>query len=233
MTLHPDDAAALAAAALALVRAGQVVGLGTGRAAEAFIRALAAAVGQGLRITAVPTSEASAVLAREAGIPLQSLDGAAAIDVTVDGADEVDPRLNLIKGYGGALVREKIVAAASRRFVVVAGRDKLVPALGSRGRLPVEVVPFAAAFCARRLADLGIPATIRTRGSAPVVTDNGNLILDGAVGRIEDPAGLEQAVRAVPGVVGTGLFLGMAERVLVGDGGRVLTLARGDAGPDA
>src|SRR4030095_5891929 len=149
------EAAALAARALEYVRPGNVVGLGTGQAATAFVRALGGRVQQGLRISAVPTSEATATLAGQLGISLTSLDDATSLDVTVDGADEVDPRLDLIKGYGGALLREKIVAAASRHLVVLVGHEKLVPVLGSRGTLPVEVIPFAAGFCRRRLADAG------------------------------------------------------------------------------
>src|SRR5882724_4844441 len=144
----------------------------------------------------------------------------------VDGADEVDPRGELIKGYGGALLREKVVASLARRFVVLVGADKLVPVLGSRGRLPVEVVPFAAGPCRRRLEALGYPAALRTADGAPVVTDNGNRLLDCRVGPIADPAALEAALRAIPGVVGTGLFVGMRPAVLVWDGARCRTLTR-------
>src|SRR4051812_29118900 len=133
--------------ALELVPDGAVVGLGTGRAATAFIVALGERVRAGLRVRGVPTSQASADLAHQLGIPLTTLDEVEAIDVAVDGADEVDPRCDLIKGYGGALVREKIVAAAARQFVVLVGPDKLVAELGARGKLPVEVLPFGAAPC--------------------------------------------------------------------------------------
>lgn len=219
-----QEAAALGAEALAEVKPGDVVGLGTGQAATAFIHALGRAVTSGLSITGVPTSEASATLARRLGIPL--LDEPVALDVAVDGADEVDPRLDLVKGYGGALVREKVVAAAARRFIVLVGAEKLVPTLGGRGRLPVEVVPFAVPFCRRRLGELGHPPTVRTRDGAPFVTDNGNLILDCAVGPIADPGTLDAALRAIPGVVGTGLFVGMAHAVMVREGGRTRTLRR-------
>ena len=225
------DASALAALALAHVRPGQVVGLGTGRAATAFVHALGRQVQQGLRVTAVPTSEATAALARALGIPLTSLDDSPSVDVTVDGADEVDPRLDLIKGYGGALLREKVVAAASRHLVILIGREKLVPVLGGRGRLPVEVLPFAVGLCRRRLADAGHAPALRQRAGAPVVTDNGNVILDCGVRAIADPPGLDRALRAIPGVVGTGLFLGMAETVLVWDGAGVTTLTRPAAPP--
>lgn len=219
-----QEAAALGTAALAQVKPGHVVGLGTGQAATAFIRVLGAAVKAGLDITGVPTSEASAVLARQLGIP--QIHEPETLDVAVDGADEVDPRLDLIKGYGGALVREKIVAAAARHFIVLVGAEKLVPALGARGRLPVEVVPFAMPFVRRRLIELGYPPSLREKDGKPIVTDNGNLILDGAVSAITDPAALDACLRAIPGVVGTGLFVGMAHEVMVWDGGRARTLTR-------
>jgi ribose 5-phosphate isomerase A len=224
--LTDPDAAALAEQALTYVQTGTVVGLGSGHAASAFVRALGQKVKAGLQVRAVPTSEATAALAGRLGIPLVSLDEAALIDVTLDGADEVDPHLDLIKGYGGALVREKVVAAASRRLVVLVGRDKLVPVLGTRGVLPVEVVPFAAGFCRRRLVDAGCDPVLRTGGSAPVRSDNGNVIFDCAVGPIADPARLDETLRRIPGVVGTGLFVGVAHTVLVASDGRVTTLTR-------
>ena len=156
-----------------------------------------------------------------AGIPLVSLDDVESIDVTVDGADEVDPNLDLIKGLGGALVREKIVASASRRLVIVVGAEKLVSALGEHGVLPVEVVPFGLAWCGRRLAHLGYPATPRQTDGKLFVTDNGNYILDCKTPVLRNPLEVEQLLRAIPGVVGTGLFLGMAHTVLVDDNGRI------------
>ncbi|MFQ5521221.1 MAG: ribose-5-phosphate isomerase A, partial [Candidatus Methylomirabilia bacterium] len=134
--------------------------------------------------------------------------------------------LNLIKGYGGALVRERIVAAASRRQVILVMADKLVPVLGSRGRLPVEVIPFAVPICRRRLEGLGLHPTLRSIEGRPFETDNGNLILDCAVGPIEDPDGLERRLHAIPGLVDTGLFLGTADIVLVSEGGSVRELRR-------
>jgi len=216
------EAAALAAQAITLVKPGEVVGLGTGQAAAAFIRALGAAVRSGLSVTAVATSEASATLAGSLGITL--VGEPSAIDIAVDGADEVDPRLDLIKGFGGALVREKVVAAAARRFIVLCGKDKLVPVLGARGRLPVEVVPFAMPFCGRRLSEMGMPPSLRYREGTPFITDNGNLILDAAVTPIADPAALDATLRGIPGVVGTGLFVAMVTLVLVWDEGSVRTL---------
>jgi len=135
----------------------------------------------------------------------------------VDGADEVDPRCNLIKGYGGALVREKIVAGAARRLIILVGPEKLVPVLGSRGKLPVEVVPFALPLCERRLRELGHRPVPYRQGTGLFVTDNGNHILDCQIDPIADARELERAIRWIPGVVGTGLFLGMADTVLVGD----------------
>lgn len=207
------------------MRDGTLVGLGSGRAATAFLRALAAQARKGLSIRGVPTSEATALLARELGIPLAEL-GEGFIDVTIDGADEVDPDLNLIKGYGGALVRERIVAAASRRQVILVGADKLVPVLGSRGRLPVEVIPFAAPLCLRRLEALGYRPELRRDADRRFVSDNGNVIIDCGTGPLADPAAAEQAIRATPGVVDTGLFLGTAHTVLVAEGGAIRELAR-------
>lgn len=201
--------------ALEFVQEGDVVGLGTGRAAAAFVEALGLRVRDGLPVRGVPTSRATEEQARRLGIPLVGLEAVDAIDVTVDGADEVDPRLDLIKGYGGALVREKVVAAASRRLVILVGPEKLVPVLGARGRLPVEVLPFALPFCRERLRALGCDGAPRDADGSPFVTDNGNRILDCKIAPIEDPAALDAAIRAVPGVVGTGLFVGMASAVLV------------------
>src|SRR5947207_6634736 len=152
----------LARRALGFVKDDTAVGLGAGRAATAFVRALAARVRDGLRVRGVPVSEATAALAGELGIPLVGLE--VDIDVTVDGADEVDPDLNLIKGYGGALVRERLVAAAAQRQLILVGSEKLVPVLGSRGRLPLEVVPFALPLVLRRLSRLGCPPEVRAVG---------------------------------------------------------------------
>jgi ribose 5-phosphate isomerase A len=225
-TVSEKGAAALAAHALGFVSAGQSIGLGTGRAATAFVHALGRAVQSGLRVSGVPTSEATTALARSLGIPLISLDDGPSLDLAVDGADEVDPKLDLIKGYGGALLREKIVAAASRRLVILVGREKLVERLGSRGKLPVEVVPFAVGFCRARLAEAGLAPVLRRMGAAPFLTDNGNHVLDCAVDPIADAPGLDARLRAIPGIVGTGLFLGMAHTVLVGHEGRITTMTR-------
>ncbi|MGH7433214.1 MAG: ribose-5-phosphate isomerase RpiA [Candidatus Methylomirabilales bacterium] len=210
-----------AAHALDFVESGDVVGLGTGRAATAFVHALGGAVRNGLRVRGVPTSQVTAELATRLGIPLASLDEVGQIDVTFDGADEVDPQLDLIKGYGGAMVREKIVAASSRRLVILVGSEKLVPVLGSRGILPVEVVPFGLSLCRRRLGELGCKPVVRTVNGRDYVSDNGNQVLDCAISPIRDPGELEQAILSIPGVVGSGLFIGMADTVLIQDGEKV------------
>ncbi len=190
--------------------------------------ALGAAVKRGLRVRGVPTSQVTADLATKLGIPLARLDEVGQIDVTFDGADEVDPHLDLIKGYGGAMVREKIVAASSRRLIILVGAEKLVPVLGSRGVLPVEVVPFGLPLCQRRLIELGCRPTVRLVEGRPFVTDNGNQILDCGISPISDPAALEQSILSIPGVVGTGLFIGMADTVIVQDGGTVAVRQRAD-----
>jgi ribose 5-phosphate isomerase A len=220
-TTNPAGLAAIAELAVAMIQDDFVVGLGSGRAATAFIEALGRRVQQGLHIRGVATSQATSDLARRSGIALTSLDEIDAIDITVDGADEVDPQLNLIKGWGGALVREKIVAAASRRLVILVGTEKLVPVLGTHGRLPVEVVPFGLEPCRRRLAELGLASAARKTGADKFVTDNGNYILDCQVAEISNAVELDTRLRSIPGVVGTGLFLGMADTVLVQEGDQV------------
>jgi ribose 5-phosphate isomerase A len=223
---------AVAARAIELVTDGARVGLGTGRAAAAFIARLGARVAAGLRVTAVATSEASARQARDLGIPLVELDEEVELDLTVDGADEVAPNLDVIKGWGGALVRERIVAAASRRQVILVGAEKLVRALGERGKIPVEVIPLGRGPVTRRLRALGLTPVLRADDSGrPILSDNGNLTLDCAPAAPLPPdaaRALDAAIRAIPGVVDTGLFLGMAERVLVGHpDGRVDVRTRG------
>jgi ribose 5-phosphate isomerase A len=204
--------------ALDLVPNDSRIGLGSGRAAQAFVKALGERLRSGrFQVHGVPTSEVTASLAREEGIPLLTLTEAGILDLTVDGADEVDPNLDLIKGYGRALVREKIVAASSRRIIILVGEEKLVPQLGTRGKLPVEVTPFALPLCERRLGELGCCAVPYRQGLDLFVTDNGNHILDCRIDPIPDAPRLEADIRAIPGVLGTGLFLGMADTVLIGD----------------
>src|ERR1700676_3250358 len=212
MNANDDALEALGRYALRFVKPGHTIGLGTGRAASAFIRALGAS---GISVRGVPTSKASEELGRSVGIPIVTLADAGKIDTDFDGADEVDPRLNLIKGYGGALVREKIVAASSRRFVVLVGYEKLVKRLGDRGSIPVEVVPFGVPLVTAKVKALGLKPRVRESDGKEFVTDNGNWILDCAVKRIASPARLDRELLAIPGVVGTGLFIAMAGVVVV------------------
>jgi ribose 5-phosphate isomerase A len=212
---------AAAGVALDLVHHGARVGLGSGRAAAMFVIALGARVRAGLRVTGIATSSDTANLAREAGIPLVELGEGVQLDLTVDGADEVAPNLDLVKGRGAALVRERIVAAASKRQVILVGSDKLVRRLGERCPIPIEVIPFAAEQVAGRIKELNLVPTLRIDATVRrVITENGNVILDCAVREpLPDGAAaraLESAVLSIPGVVDTGLFLGTAERVLVG-----------------
>jgi ribose 5-phosphate isomerase A len=203
--------------ALQLVPDNSLVGLGSGRAAQAFVQSLGQQVRAGnLRVRAVPTSQQTASLASEAQIPLVSLEQAGVLDIAVDGADEVDPNLDLIKGYGRALVREKIVAQASHLLVILVGTEKIVPTLGTRGKLPVEVLPFGLPLVEKRLRQLGCHPIRWMDDGQLLMTDNGNYILDCTVAPIVNPGRLESQIRAIPGVVGTGLFVGMADVVLIG-----------------
>jgi ribose 5-phosphate isomerase A len=217
-----DDPEASARRALDFVEDGQTLGLGTGRAATAFVRALGERVKDGLQVRGVPTSEATAAVARELDIPLLTLEEAGRLDVTFDGADEVDPGLELIKGYGAALVREKVVAASSNRLVILVGSEKMVSRLGARGRLPVEVIPFAVALASAKLRDLCGEPVLRTGDDGKAsVTDHGTYILDCKVDALPKPGQLDDAIQAIPGVLGTGLFVGMADAVIVQDGDQV------------
>lgn len=206
--------------ALDFVTPGMRLGIGTGSTAEEFVRLLAERVSAGLSIIGVPTSERTAALCDELGVPLATLDEEPELDLTVDGADEIDPDLSLIKGGGGALLREKIVAAASREMVVIADRSKLVETLG-RFPLPIEVNPFGLAATriaiGRAAAGLGLdgPVAIRMTKAGPFVTDGGHLILDASFGRIRDTHALSKALHAIPGVVEHGLFLGMARAAVI------------------
>jgi len=204
--------------ALELISDGTLVGLGSGRASQQFVKALGERVKTGkLKIQGVPTSIETADLAKSVGIPLLTLAEAGTLDVTVDGADEVDTNLDMIKGWGRALVREKIVAASSRRFIILAGDEKLVTKLGCRGKLPVEVIPFGLSLCERRLTELGCKPVLFMKDGKPFFTDNGNHILDCGIEPTSDPAKLERDICNIPGVLDTGFFLGMADIVLIGD----------------
>jgi ribose 5-phosphate isomerase A len=220
----PDNAfQALAERAVTFIPNQGLIGLGTGKAATAFIHALGKCVQEKrITVTGVPTSKASETLAKQLGIPLTTLEQVESLDVAVDGSDEVDPRGDLIKGLGGALIREKIVAASAKKFVVVVGDEKLVPVLGAHGVLPVEVVPFGLSLCSRRLTALGIAPKLRLASDGkPYVSDNGNYILDAQIKNVDRPADLERQLLDVPGVVGTGFFLGMATTILIQHGGDV------------
>ena len=208
---------------------GMVVGLGTGSTADFAIRALGErARSEGLEIRCVPTSLASARLGEQVGLDIRSLEDCPAVDLTIDGADEVDPRLDLVKGLGGALLREKIVAGASAREVIIVDATKRVERLGTRSPLPVEVVPFAWTLARQRLMELG-PRVERRQDAQgqPFVTDNGNFILHChfAAG-IADPGGMERQINAIPGVVENGLFIGLVHAVVVGDDARCEVLER-------
>lgn len=226
----PRRAAAAERAVADHVRDGMRLGLGTGSTAALMLEALAAriAAGEVRDIVGVPTSQATADACRRLGIPLRTLAECPALDVVIDGADEIDPELNLIKGLGGAHLREKVVACAGRLMVVVADDSKLVSRLGERAPLPVEVVEFALPVCDRLLRERGWEPTRRTRpDGAPFVTDEGNAILDCRRGDWSDPAALARAVRAVPGVVEHGFFLGLAGVAVVGTPAGVSVLERG------
>jgi ribose 5-phosphate isomerase A len=208
--------------AVALVADGMVLGLGSGTTMLHVLDALGERMRAGLRVVGVPSSEGTAARARALGIPLTTLAERPDLDLALDGADEIDPHLDLVKGRGGSLLREKVVATAARRLVIVADASKLVPGLGTQAPVPVEVVPFAATWCALRLGRLGARPALRGGADTPFMTDNGNLILDCAFGPIDQPAALAAAIRAVPGVVEHGLFLGMADTAVVAHpGGRI------------
>ncbi|MBD2844194.1 ribose-5-phosphate isomerase RpiA [Paenibacillus sp. IB182496] len=199
-----------------LVKDGMAVGLGTGSTATLAIRALADRVAGGLRIRATATSERSAQMAMQWGIPLVSLEELERLDLTIDGADEVDPQWCLIKGGGGALLREKIVASASAQFIVIVDASKLVTRLGAFP-LPVEVTPFGHVQTLRRLGALGCDAALREQEGQLYRTDNGHYIADCRFADgIAQPAELELRLNAIPGVVDNGLFVGMASRIIVG-----------------
>jgi ribose 5-phosphate isomerase A len=215
--------AAAAARALELIAPGMVVGLGSGTTSGFFLEGLAKLVGSGVSVVGVPTSRATAEMAVSLGIPITEVI-TEPIDLAIDGADEIDPHLSLVKGRGGALLREKLVAAAALRFVVVADEAKLVPRLGV-GVLPVEVLPFLWRQTAERLETMCEAVHIRGGVSQPFVTDNGNLILDLSFAEpIIEPAALAAALAATVGVVEHGLFLGMVNACIVGgaQGTRVL-----------
>jgi ribose 5-phosphate isomerase A len=205
---------------------GMVVGLGSGSTASIAIRLLGEKVGQGWKIVGVPTSRESEDLGRSVGIAIGELKDYPEVDVTIDGADEVDPNLDLIKGLGGALVREKIVASATRMEVITVDDSKLVSYLGEKVPLPVEIVKFASESTIRRLERFGCAPKLRQKGGIAFITDNGNLIADCRFERIDDPKSMEREINLVPGVVDNGLFVGLAHKVVVASKEGVRTIDR-------
>jgi len=220
---------AAAESAAAQVREGMIVGLGSGSTATLAVHAIGRRVSQGLRINGIPTSEQTAQLARELGIPLTTLGERTQIDMTIDGADEVElGTLNLIKGLGGALLREKIVASATARFVIIVDETKLVPQLGTHDGVPVEVIPFGWQTTDARLRKLGAQPRMRMQpGGEPYLTDGGHYILDCSFGPIASSADLAQALDGTVGVVEHGLFIGMTSQVVIGGREGVRTLNAG------
>lgn len=226
--MNPKQAVAERGASL--VQSGMVLGLGSGTTSALMVQAIGRKLREGtLRdIVGVPSSSAIAAVARESGVPLATLDERPALDLNLDGADEVDPNLDLIKGLGGALLWEKIVATAAREVVILVDDSKLVSRLGTKAPLPVEVVPFGWKSHLTFIVSLGGAPTLRLEPDGkPFVTDEGNYILHCRFeGGIADPAGLEAKLLGRAGIVGTGLFLGVAHRVIVGKAGGVEVLTR-------
>jgi ribose 5-phosphate isomerase A len=221
---NDQEKEAAAHASLRFVRDGDIVGLGTGSTAVYAVRFLGERVQAGLKIRGIPTSIHTQELAASLGIPLTTLDEVQQIDVTIDGADEVGPQLQLIKGGGGALLREKIVASATRKFVIIADSTKQVAMLG-KFPVPVEVIKFAEALVAKKISAMGAAVKVRADASSrKFITDEGNHILDCHFGQIPDPAGLARKLETTPGVVEHGLFIGMASVALIGKGNQVLEI---------
>jgi ribose 5-phosphate isomerase A len=215
-----DDTDALkkmaAEAAVTYVKNGDVIGLGTGSTARYVVQALAQRMREGLHVKGVPTSQQTADLARESGIPIVEGGESWVLTVAIDGADQVDPRFNLIKGGGGALLKEKIVAAAAGQVIIVVDHTKRVPVLGHSFPLPVEVAPFGWGCTARHIEKLGVKAVIRQYNGRYFQTEMGHYIVDLHIDRIGDPAYLEARLNEIPGVVETGLFVGRTDVLIVG-----------------
>jgi ribose 5-phosphate isomerase A len=213
-----------AEAALEYVKPSMVLGLGTGSTSRYFLEGVGRLVAGGMDLKGVPTSIATAEAAKQLGIPLTSLEESLSLDLCVDGADEVDPKLDLIKGRGGALFRERIVATASKTFLVVVDESKLVPRLGTTAPVPVEVHPFGWKNASAALEALGAKIELRRKDGEAYRTDNGNHILDARFGPIKGASKLANQIGRIPGVLGHGLFLGMVSAVLVGSPQGVRTL---------
>jgi ribose 5-phosphate isomerase A len=224
--LQDHEKEAAAHASLQFVQDGQIVGLGTGSTASRAVRLLGAEVKAGLKIRGVPTSVRTKELAEGLGIPLLTLDEVEQIDVTIDGADEIDPQLQLIKGGGGALLREKVIASASRQMVVVGDSSKQVAVLG-KFPLPVEIIPFAQVLLSKQISALGASVRLRLDSAGrPFVTDEGHHILDCSFGQIPDPPSLARQLSDMPGIVEHGLFIRIASVALIAKNGKVLALRR-------
>jgi len=217
---------AAACAAVAEIEDGMLVGLGTGSTANFAIAALGERVAAGLKVTTIPTSLDAGRAAEAAGLPALSFDTLAKLDLAIDGADELDPQLRAIKGKGGAMLREKVVAAAATRMIVIVDAGKQVTRLG-RGALPVEVLPFAAGFVSHRIEELRATVSQRMAGDACYRTDQDNIVLDCRFGPIDDPQALASALSAIPGMLGHGLFLDEIDAAYVGGSNGVVKLTRG------
>lgn len=224
---HDVEKEAAARASLRFVHNGAIVGLGSGSTATDVLRLLAERVRTGLEIRGIPTSRKTGELAATLGIPLTSFDQVQEIDVTIDGADEFDRRLSLIKGGGGALLHEKIVASASRQLVIAADSSKQVQMLG-KFPLPIEVIAFAEPLIRKKVEALGASVSLRQSNGRPFVTDEGHHILDCSFGQISDPPSLARKLSDMPGIVEHGLFIGMANVVLIARGNHVTELDRND-----
>lgn len=199
------------------VQPGMLAGLGSGSTAEALVAELGRRVAAGLRFTGVATSIRTRTLAESLGIPIMPLDEVDTLDVCIDGADEIAPDLNVVKGRGGALLYEKLVAVRARRYVIIAAAEKLVAQLGTRMPLPVEVIPYGWARSAQALEPLGLKPTLRAAAGQPFVTDGGHYIVDCATGPIAEPAQLAQDIKALTGIVDHGLFIGLADAAMTID----------------
>ncbi|WP_308199481.1 ribose-5-phosphate isomerase RpiA [Chitinophaga sedimenti] len=209
-----------AEAAAALVKDGQIVGLGTGSTAEFAVKAIAARVQAGLKIQGIPTSDSTAKMATALGISLIDINSVDTIDITIDGADEFTSRLELIKGGGGALLKEKIVASKTAQEIIIADSSKHVELLG-QFKLPVEVIPFASRYVLQQVARLGGNGVIRQHKGETFITEEGNVIVDVDFKQITDPKGLSEALNGIVGVVEHGLFVGLAQQVMMGQGTEV------------